>query len=144
MSEESPRYKQLFAYLTQAESEADLEQIMSDMTLEGTAAKSSCPTLLASGEYDPRSPIEDVYDYFDEFLGNAELWVYADQHHMISVLGRHEVPLWQLDAYPFTMDWLRDRLRGEKFENAGKVAYLEPGGVGPNSDNVSRRRQWFA
>src|SRR5688500_3646956 len=56
MTEESPRYKQLFAYLTQSSSEEDLDKVVSAMTMEGLMDKISAPTLIVTGEYDPRAP----------------------------------------------------------------------------------------
>jgi hypothetical protein len=46
MDLESPRWKQLFAYTTQAKTEAELDAVMSAMTLDGYMAKIACPTLL--------------------------------------------------------------------------------------------------
>src|SRR5207248_5854239 len=56
MNEESPRYKQLFGYLTQSTTEAEVDVIADQMTLDGYLEKITCPTLMACGEYDPRGP----------------------------------------------------------------------------------------
>ena len=85
MDLESPRWKQLFAYTTQSKTEAELDAVMGDMTLDGYMAKITCPTLLAVGEYDPRGPIDEIYRMFDQLTAPAELWVFADQHHMPSI-----------------------------------------------------------
>src|SRR5688500_3703611 len=66
LNEESPRYKQLFAYLTQSETEQELDNVVSQMTMEGLMDKIQCPTLIVAGEYDPRAPIEEVYDLVDQ------------------------------------------------------------------------------
>ena len=87
MDLESPRWKQFFAYLTQSETEAELDAVMSAMTLDGYMDKIACPTLLAVGEYDPRGPIDEIYRMFDQLKAPAELWVFADQHHMPSIGG---------------------------------------------------------
>lgn len=142
MNEESPRFKQLFAYLTQAESEDELDAIVADMTLDDDVERIACPALLVAGEYDPRSPIDEVYELFDRFGGNAELWVFGDQHHMVTLSGRADVPLWQLDVHALALDWLRDRLDGAPLRHPGEVLYLEPG-EGPAAPNVSKRRTWF-
>jgi dienelactone hydrolase len=65
MDLESPRWKQLFAYLTQSSTEAELDEVLSAMTLDGYMARIACPVLLAAGEYDPRSPIDEVYRMFE-------------------------------------------------------------------------------
>lgn len=143
MDEESPRYKQLFAYLTQANSEDELDDVAAAMTLDDVVADIACPVLLVSGEYDPRSPIEEVYDLFDRFGGVAELWVFADQHHMVTLSGRPDDALWQLDIHALALDWLRDRLRGTPLRHPGQVLYLEPGGGSPSAPDAPTRRRWF-
>jgi dienelactone hydrolase len=40
---ESPRWKQLFAFLTQAEDEEELDKIMQDMTMDGYMERIRCP-----------------------------------------------------------------------------------------------------
>ena len=42
MDLESPRWKQLFAYTTQSKSEAELDAVMGEMTLDGYMAKITC------------------------------------------------------------------------------------------------------
>jgi dipeptidyl aminopeptidase/acylaminoacyl peptidase len=142
MNEESPRYKQLFAYLTQAESEEELDAIAAAMTLDDDVAAITCPALLITGEYDPRSPIDEVYELFDRCSEQTELWVFGDQHHMVTLSGRSDVPLWMLDVHALSLDWLRDRMRGTRSPHAGEVLYLEPG-EGPSAPNVSTRRTWY-
>lgn len=142
MNEESPRYKQLFAYLTQAHSEDELDAIASAMTVEDEITRITCPMLLVSGEYDPRSPIDEVYELFDRCSDNAELWVFADQHHMATLSGIPDVPLWMLDIHALAADWLRDRLRGNASQHQGQVLYLDPGN-GPSASAPAARRRWF-
>lgn len=143
MEEESPRYKQLFAYLTQAKTEEELDRFVEQMDLLPLAGDMTCPVLLSVGEYDPRSPLEEVYDFFDRITAPAELWVYADQHHMASLASGGGMTSWNRDIYPMSFDWLRDRLRGREQHNAGQVVYLEAGGGGPNGTRAPRRRRWF-
>jgi dienelactone hydrolase len=66
MDLESPRWKQLFAYLTQSKTEAELDAVVGEMTLDGYMDKIACPALLAVGEYDPRGPLDEVYRIFDQ------------------------------------------------------------------------------
>jgi dienelactone hydrolase len=143
MQEESPRYKQLFAYLTQAQSEAELDRIVGAMTLEGRMAQIGCPTLLISGEYDPRAPIEEVYRSFDEMTAPAELWLLADQHHNGSITGAARASVWEADIHAFVCDWLRERFRGLPLKHAGKVLWLDGASGGPNGPQPTYRRRWF-
>ena len=47
----SPRYKQLFGYLTGAKSEAELDKIVQDMAVEGNEGNIKCPVLLTAGGF---------------------------------------------------------------------------------------------
>jgi dienelactone hydrolase len=143
LQEESPRYKQLFAYLTQAQSEAELDRIVGAMTMEGRMEKIGCPTLLISGEYDPRAPIEEVYRSFDEMTAHAELWLLADQHHNGSITGAARASVWEADIHAFVCDWLRERFRGLPLKHAGKVLWLDGASGGPNGPQPTYRRRWF-
>jgi poly(3-hydroxyalkanoate) synthetase len=111
--------------------------------MEGRMGDIKCPTLLVSGEYDPRAPIEEVYRLFDQMTAPAELWVLSDQHHTasVTVAGRNQV--WEADIHAFVCDWLRDRFNGTPVKHPGKVLYLEPSGTGPNSSSVTLKRRWF-
>jgi hypothetical protein len=143
MNEESPRYRQLFAHLTRATSEEQLDEIVAGMDNIDDMAKIKCPTLLMSGEFDPRSPINDVYERFDLLTVPAELWVYADQHHMLSLLGNPDAALWFNETHSLTMDWLADRAADRPMPNAGEVIYLEQTGGGPNGQSAARKRWWY-
>jgi pimeloyl-ACP methyl ester carboxylesterase len=143
MTQESPRFKQLFAYLTQARDEAELDAITARMTLRDQVERITCPTLLVSGEYDPRSPIEGVYDMYDAMKAPTELWVYQDQFHHTSMTGGGRRALWEADIHATTCDWLRDRFDGKPQPHAGEVLYLQSGNVGPYSPDAPAKRHWY-
>jgi len=143
MTEESPRYKQLFAYLTQSSTEEELDRVVGEMTMEGRMEQITCPTLLVSGEYDPRAPIQEVYRLFDQMRAPAELWLLPDQHHNGSITMRARTSVWEADIHAFVCDWLRERFNGVPVRHPGQVLYLEPSGAGPNSPAVSYKRRWF-
>jgi pimeloyl-ACP methyl ester carboxylesterase len=143
MTEESPRYKQLFAYLTQSSTEEELDRVVSAMTMEGRMDKITAPTLVVTGEYDPRAPVSEVYRLFDEMKAPAELWVLPDQHHNGSVTQKARSSVWEADIHAFVCDWLRDRFNGAPVKHPGKALWLEPSGPGPNAGEVSYKRRWF-
>jgi hypothetical protein len=143
LNEESPRYKQLFAYLTQSASEEDLDKIVANMTMEGLMDKIKCPTLLTTGEYDPRAPVDEVLRLFDQMKAPAELWLMSDQFHNGSVTGASRSSVWEADIHAFVCDWLRERFSGKPVKHTGKVIYLEPSGAGPNAATVNFKRRWF-
>ena len=142
MDLESPRWKQLFAYLTQSSTEAELDEVLSAMTLDGYMARIACPVLLAAGEYDPRSPIDEVYRMFDQLTAPAELWVFADQHHMPSIGGTESAGP-SAPLHSVMCDWLRDRFADKPLRHPGQVLYIEANSAGPNSPTVARKRAWY-
>ena len=136
MNEDSPRYKRLFGFLTGATTEAELEAVMAEMTLDDHMARIECPTLMLTGEYDHRDPIEEVYRLFDKITAPKELWVFADQFHQLRFGGGIEV-------YDVLLDWLQDRLRGDDMTRNGEVVYLEPGSEGVDAATAHRKRRWY-
>lgn len=142
LDEESPRYKQLFAYLTQAADEDELDQTMAQMELDQLPGAITCPTLMTVGEYDPRSPLDEVEAVFADLRGPAELWVFEDQHHMCSVSGRPvtEMTIWQHDSFASGMDWICRAVAGQVHEQTKRR--IGAGGVFmPPSDNTIT--YWF-
>ncbi|MPZ59844.1 MAG: alpha/beta hydrolase [Propionibacteriales bacterium] len=140
--EESPRYKQLFAFLTGLGTEAELDEFMAGMGLEDLLPRITAPTLATVGEYDPRSPIDEVYELFDLIRAPAQLWVFADQHHGANVRGS-DANQWYADHHSMAADWLRERLDGKPIDSPGETLYIEPASISPNDPRVSKRRQWF-
>lgn len=143
MNEESPRYKQLFAYLTQSATEAELDAVVSKMTMDGFMEKIQCPTLIVSGEYDPRAPIHEVYRLVDQMKAPAELWLLPDQHHNGSITQKGRSSVWEADIHAFVCDWLRERFNGVPLKHAGKTVWIDPNGAGPNGPGVTYKRRWF-
>ena len=143
MTEESPRYKQLFAYLTQSSSEDELDAVWQKMTMDGLMDKITCPTLIVTGEYDPRAPVEEVYRLFDQMQAPAELWVLPDQHHNGSITQKGRSSVWEADIHAFVCDWLRERFNGVPLKHPGKSLWVDPAGAGPNAPGVSYKRRWF-
>jgi pimeloyl-ACP methyl ester carboxylesterase len=140
--EDSPRFKQLFAFITGAQSEEELDEFRDQMGLEALLPQISCPTLLTVGQYDPRSPLEQVYDLYDTIAAPKQLWVYEDQHHNASLRGGPPSE-WIGDQHSTAIDWLRDRVDGKSIDGSGETIWLPPSGPSPNDPAASRRRHWF-
>ncbi len=140
--EESPRYKQLFSFMTRIPTEAQLDEFIAQMGLEGIIDRISCPTLMTVGEYDPRSPLEEVYEHYDRMSAPKELWVFADQHHQNTVRTAGGA-FWLLDTHSMGIDWIKDRLAGKLLERDGQVLYVEPTSPGPNAAAVPTKRHWY-
>ncbi len=143
LTEESPRYKQLFAYLTQSATEEELDKVVAEMNMDDLMGRVKCPTLLTTGEYDPRAPVDEVLRLYDLVKAPKELWLMSDQHHNGSVTGSGRSSVWEADMHSFVCDWLRERFNGVAQKHNGKVVYLEPSGAGPNAEKVNYKRRWF-
>lgn len=138
---ESPRWKQLFAFITQAKDEHELDAVVRAMTMDGYMEKISCPTVLTVGEFDPRAPLDEMFHLFDQMTAPAELWVMADQHHLLS-LGNKGGPSWGKMSQLMVVDWLSDRLQGKPLPQGGNVLYVQ-GGAGPYAPGAQTKRRWF-
>jgi pimeloyl-ACP methyl ester carboxylesterase len=144
MEEDSPRYKQLFMYLTGAADEVELDGILARMDMTDVVPQIDCPTLEVVGEYDPRSPLEEVYELFDRLTCPAELWVFGDQHHKVSLTRPNtNNAAWQGDIHELALDWLDDRLAGKELPNERRVSYVPVGTGGPVAASGSERRRWY-
>jgi hypothetical protein len=139
----SPRYKQVLSFVTGLGTESEVDEFIDGMDLGHLVPGIGCPTLTTVGEFDQRSPLDDVFDFFDSLVPPAEMWVFADQHHMLSVRGRSNPMATALDSHSLGMDWLRDRVDGKPLRRPGEVIYLEAQGPSPNDPAVPARRHWF-
>jgi hypothetical protein len=104
-----------------------------------------CPTLMTVGEYDPRSPLDQMVDLYDGMKCERELWIFANQHHATTMTGRiniSERALWDFDTTSWTLDWLRDRIQGKPVERSGEVTYLTPDAGTPYGPTAKRGRTW--
>mgnify|MGYP003335634445 CR=1 FL=1 len=132
-----------FALELNQASEAELDGVWQKMTMEGLMDKVTCPTLIVTGEYDPRAPVDEVYRLFDEMKAPAELWVLPDQHHNGSITQKGRSSVWEADIHAFVCDWLRERFEGKPLKHPGKSLWIDPAGAGPNAPGISYKRRWF-
>ena len=129
----SPRFKQMFMYMAGLDDEDEFDKMSSEMTVKGYSEKISCPTLLATGEFDPLCPLEDAVEVFEDLKCSKEMWVIEDQFH----------PLWgipnlgKLYCHHYIMDWLQRVLFSDNPADGvadGRIAYVANGGDGPFGD----------
>jgi pimeloyl-ACP methyl ester carboxylesterase len=140
--EESPRYKQLFAFMTGSRTEAELDAFREEMGLDDLMPKITAPTLVTVGQYDPRSPVDEVFGLYDAMTAPRELWVFENQHHNTNLKSNFSTQ-WLGDHHSTTADWLAARLRGVPVEQSGGTKWLAPGGAGPHDAGVRDKRSWF-
>ena len=74
-----------------------------DFSLKPDVEKISCPTLMATGEFDPLSPLEDADAIFNKLNAPKEMWVFEDEFHPIrtpEALSGHSV-------FHYIAHWMR-------------------------------------
>jgi pimeloyl-ACP methyl ester carboxylesterase len=127
-NESSPRFKQVFMYMAGIPDEDAFDAMADQMVLKGFGSRIHCPTLLATGEFDPLSPVEAALELFEELAGPKELWVLENEFHRVWGLEG----LGGLDLNPMAADWLRDALEGKFPPGHRKTVYVrQKTGYGP-------------
>jgi pimeloyl-ACP methyl ester carboxylesterase len=116
----SPRFKQVFMYMAGISDEDEFDDMAATMTLASHCGKIRCPTLLATGEFDPLSPVEEGLAVFDELGAPKELWILENEFHRVWAMQG----LAGMDLNAFAVDWLRDALNGKIPENHNKTVYV--------------------
>lgn len=119
-NESSPRFKQMFMYMAGITDEDDFDRMAKKMSLVGLGGKIKCPTLLACGEFDPLSPIEEGLAVFAELSCPKEFWILENEFHRVwSIEG-----LAGIDLNPYAIDWLRNALNSELLADHNKTVYI--------------------
>lgn len=126
----SPRFKQIFMYISGIHDEEAFDKMASQMHLQGYGRKIDRPMLMTAGEFDPLSPLDETLALYEELAGPKELWIFQDDFH-----GgvREGLPnLGGLNVFPYLADWLKRVIDG-KLPADQKVMRLVPkgGGLGP-------------
>jgi dipeptidyl aminopeptidase/acylaminoacyl peptidase len=128
----SPRFKQMFMYMAGYEDEAAFDsEVAAEMTVRGQLGTIQCPTLLATGEYDPLCPLEDAIDAYQELKSPKEMWVFENQFHQLRIVPN----LGGLTSNEYVLDWLQLALTGKGVSRRhDRVAYIKENGDGPWGD----------
>jgi dipeptidyl aminopeptidase/acylaminoacyl peptidase len=116
----SPRFKQVFMYMAGISDENEFDDMAATMTLVSHCDKIRCPTLLATGEFDPLSPVEEGLAVFHELAAPKELWVLENEFHRVWAMQG----LAGLDLNAFVVDWLRDAMTGKISADHNKTVYV--------------------
>lgn len=109
-NEASPRFKQIFMYMSGIHDESAFDAMADEMTLDALAPRIRCPALMVTGEYDPLAHLEDVVAVYGKVGGPKELWVVENNFHS----PRHVDNFAGLDFFGYLADWLRDAVEGRK------------------------------
>ncbi len=124
----SPRFKQIFMYMAGISDEDAFDEMAQQLTLKGSGGRIKCPVLTVAGEFDPLTPVEEAFAFFEELGGPKELWVLENEFHRVWAMKG----LGGVDLNPFAVDWLRDALEGKIPPDLDKIAYVrQNAGTGP-------------
>jgi dipeptidyl aminopeptidase/acylaminoacyl peptidase len=125
----SPRFKQMFMYMAGYEDEERFDrEVARDMTVRGHLGNIKCPTLLATGEFDPLCPLEDAIEAFGELKSQKELWIFENQYHQQRSLPN----LGGLANQEYIFDWLHEVLVGRGLpKRHSRICYIRENGDGP-------------
>lgn len=124
----SPRYREVFAYMTGVRDPATLDRIGDEMHLLDTAPDITCPVLMITGEFDPLCSLRDTHEVFERLRCPKELWVVEDQFHNLS----GSMPNFGgLSSRPFLADWLRQAVDGGFPSDHSRAVLVRRSGVGP-------------
>lgn len=142
MDEDGPWHKRLFAYLTGAADESELDDFVARSTLDHVLDTITAPVLLAVGEYDPRSPLDEVLEFFDGLSAPRELWIFEDQQHKAVLLPESRDAAWQVDILALALDWVMDRITDKPLDAAATIRRIG-NRSGPTSEEGLGERHWF-
>ena len=130
-TQSSPRFKQMFMYMAgYSDEDAFDEEVAKPMSVRGHLSDIKCPTLLATGEFDPLCPLEDAIEAFGELQSQKEMWVFEDQFHQL----RSPPNIGGLTSGEYVLDWLQLALGGKLKKNHKRMAYITNKGDGPWGD----------
>lgn len=83
-----PNFKTNFMYMAGYDDEDDFDrEVMPQMHLRGVVEKVRCPLLMAHGEFDELTPIEDAIETYERAAKPKELWVFGEEYHPLGGVG---------------------------------------------------------
>lgn len=134
----SPRFKQIFMYMSGIDDEDQFDRMAETMHLYDTAGSITAACLMMAGEYDPLSPLDETLEVFSRVAGPKELWVMEDDFHGSGKWGGTGLSnLGGLMVFPIMADWLSDILTGKRVpEGERKILIPNGKGEGPYSPEV--------
>ncbi|HXG50275.1 MAG TPA: alpha/beta fold hydrolase [candidate division Zixibacteria bacterium] len=118
----SPTFKLNYMYMSGYDDEAAFDEFAKTLTLEGVAARITCPYMIVAGEDDEHCDMKFVYQFMEELKSPKVLVVYEGEKHSIR----------NPRARVLLINWLADRLAGKPFKS--EKIYVETSGREIHSD----------
>jgi pimeloyl-ACP methyl ester carboxylesterase len=137
----SPRFKQVFMYMSGIHDEAAFDAMAERMTCLGYGSKIHCPTLMVVGEYDQLCFLEDSIALYNEVAGPTEMWLLLDESHQIFNLEG----LGGFDVMPYMADWITDAFDNKLRDKQTKVISKgrDKGPYGPGKPSLNDDDLYF-
>lgn len=114
-----PLFKINFMYMSGIDDEQEFDEMSAEMTMEGLENRISCPTLLATGQYDQLSPLEDAYKLFENLKCPKEMWVFENEFHSLGGVST--------ELFPWVADWIDDCFKRGVEPNLAKEKIIKQG-----------------
>jgi len=108
------------------QSEEQFDKMTEQLSLKPDVGNISCPTLMATGEFDPLSPLEDADAIFNHINAPKEMWVFEDEFHPIrtpEALSGHGI-------FHYIASWMKKALDGGFAEDFSKRRFISKNGNG--------------
>lgn len=118
-----PTFKENLMYMTGSATEAEVEELIPFITVDGVEEGIRCPLLVLHGELDELTPEEDARRFVERAV-NAEpreLVIYENEFHPLGGVSPQ--------VFNKVADWLQDRLVRDPAGGDGKPAGLAHGKV---------------
>ena len=103
-------FKRRYMFMAGYNNEAEFDEFMKTLTLDGIAEQIKMPYLIIAGESDELCPLEFTDRQFKRMTGPRNLIVYQDSRHSVGT-----VPSTLLGPKPSTLlaDWVAARFAGK-------------------------------
>ncbi len=111
-----PQFKRAFMNMAGISDEAVFDKQAEQMTLRGQEHLIKCPVLMATGEFDQVSSLDESMEFYNALQCPKEFWIFEDQFH---ALGDHRA-----HVYEWIADWLKDKLQGRYDPKMAKVVQI--------------------
>ncbi|MFQ5914807.1 MAG: alpha/beta hydrolase family protein [Nitrospinota bacterium] len=128
-----PNFKANFMYMAGYTDEDKFDnEVMPNMHLKGIVERVRCPLLMAHGEFDELTLLDDALATYQRAAKPKELWVFGQEYHPLGGVGADFVSL--------GADWLLAMLEGKYDRNMDRRYYIEKDGAIKEGDG---RPTWW-
>lgn len=122
-----PNFKLNFMYMAGYEDEEKFDrEVLAHMFLGDLVKKIKCPYLMAHGEFDELTPLDDAIATYERAAPPKEMWVYGNEYHPMGGVGS--------DFLSQGADWLLSMLEGNFTPDMDRRFFIEKDGTFSDKD----------